>query len=197
MPRIRAARWRLPVPGGRQLRGLAGPNSNTFVAQILRAVPDLPEALPPTALGKDFSERILAPTPSRTGWQVTWRGYAGLTLGWVEGVEINLFGAVLGLGPAPSGAQAAGLGPHRPRSGGCGRDAGGDAGAGTDLMRTSASLAAPNLRLHRAGLVNRSGFLGGWLAGVRRPGTEIAVGRYQRASAGDGVGATDREAVRR
>jgi hypothetical protein len=33
------------------------------VAHVLRAVPDLGVALPPTALGKDFSERAVAWTP--------------------------------------------------------------------------------------------------------------------------------------
>ena len=35
-------------------------------------------------------------TPSGTGIRLSLRGYAGLTLGWVEGVEINLLGAVAG-----------------------------------------------------------------------------------------------------
>ncbi|WP_298961303.1 DUF3750 domain-containing protein [uncultured Methylobacterium sp.] len=97
VPRIRAAVAAYPYRAAGSYTVWPGPNSNTFVAQVLRAVPDLAAALPPTALGKDFSERLLAPTPSRTGWQVTWRGYVGLTLGWVEGVEINLLGTVLGL----------------------------------------------------------------------------------------------------
>src|SRR5262249_53156725 len=35
-----------------------GPNSNTFVASILRAVPEIQTALPPNAIGRDFR-----PTP--------------------------------------------------------------------------------------------------------------------------------------
>ncbi|MEH3145781.1 MAG: DUF3750 domain-containing protein [Methylobacterium frigidaeris] len=97
VPRIRAAVAAYPYRRAGSYTVWPGPNSNTFVAQVLRAVPDLATALPPTALGKDFSERLVSLTPSRTGVQVSLRGYAGLTLGWVEGVEINLMGAVLGL----------------------------------------------------------------------------------------------------
>ena len=36
-------------------------------------------------------------TPSGTGVRVTLGGYLGLTIGWVEGIEINFLGAVFGL----------------------------------------------------------------------------------------------------
>src|SRR5438046_1034128 len=45
-----------------------GPNSNTFTAWVLRAVPELEADLPPTAIGKDYSGRKLAgPAPSGRG----------------------------------------------------------------------------------------------------------------------------------
>ena len=46
-----------------------GPNSNTFVAYVLREVPELTVELPPTAIGKDFLGYTVfhAPTPSGTG----------------------------------------------------------------------------------------------------------------------------------
>lgn len=76
-----------------------GPNSNTFVQAALNAVPELQGVLPPTAIGKDFpyDGGWAGLTPSRTGFWLSLGGYAGLTMGWVEGVEINLLGAVLGL----------------------------------------------------------------------------------------------------
>ena len=40
---------------------------------------------------------MLARTPSRTGLRLSLGGYLGLTLAWVEGVELNLFGGVIGL----------------------------------------------------------------------------------------------------
>jgi hypothetical protein len=74
------------------------PNSNTFVQAALDAVPELRAILPPTAIGKDFpyDERWTGVTPSGTGVFVTLAGYIGLTIGWVEGFELNFFGAVLG-----------------------------------------------------------------------------------------------------
>jgi hypothetical protein len=76
-----------------------GPNSNTFIQAALDAVPDLQAVLPPTAIGKDFPYhgKWLGVTPSRTGVFASLGGYLGLTVGWVEGIELNFFGGVLGL----------------------------------------------------------------------------------------------------
>ena len=62
-------------------------------------MPELRVVLPPTAIGKDYpySGRWIGLTVSRTGFYVSLSGYLGLTLGWVEGLEVNFFGAVLGL----------------------------------------------------------------------------------------------------
>lgn len=75
-----------------------GPNSNTFVQAVLDSVPELKAVLPPTAIGKDYpyEGEWFGLTPSRSGIYFSLRGYLGLTIGWVEGVEINFFGAVLG-----------------------------------------------------------------------------------------------------
>jgi hypothetical protein len=80
-------------------RAWPGPNSNTFVTAVMAAVPELRATLPPTAIGKDFpyDGEMLGLTPSRTGVRITLGGYAGLTIGWVEGVEINFLGAVFGI----------------------------------------------------------------------------------------------------
>ncbi len=70
-----------------------GPNSNTFVAAVLGDA----VVLPPTAIGKDYPHdgRWLRLTP--TGMRLTLGGYAGVTIGWVEGMELNILGAVVGL----------------------------------------------------------------------------------------------------
>lgn len=98
IPRIRAAvRSYAYVSPGTYL-AWPGPNSNSFVQHVLAEVPELAQALPPTAIGKDFREDGLFAglTPSRTGVQASLYGLAGVTLGWVEGVEVNLLGLVAG-----------------------------------------------------------------------------------------------------
>jgi hypothetical protein len=76
-----------------------GPNSNTFVAYVARAVPELAAGLLPTAIGKDYASwpSVLSLTPSGTGVQVSLLGLVGASLGWVEGIEINLLGLVAGI----------------------------------------------------------------------------------------------------
>jgi hypothetical protein len=75
-----------------------GPNSNSFVAAVLRAVPELGVQLPSNAVGRDYRDGFYAGlTDSGTGLEVNLWGYAGLKLGWVEGVEFNLLGLVAGL----------------------------------------------------------------------------------------------------
>jgi hypothetical protein len=77
-----------------------GPNSNTFVAFVLRKVPELRVDLPPTAIGKDYlGWRSVALTPSGTGGQVNLFGLAGVAAGIEEGVEINLLGLNFGVDP--------------------------------------------------------------------------------------------------
>ena len=89
-----------------------GPNSNTFVAAIMQAVPAMRASLPPTAIGKDFpyDGRWIGRTPSRTGWRINLGGYVGITAGWYEGLELNLLGAVVGLDLRRPALKLAGLG---------------------------------------------------------------------------------------
>jgi Protein of unknown function (DUF3750) len=76
-----------------------GPNSNTFIAHIGRAVPELRLDLPPTAIGKDFLANgdLAARAPSGTGVQVSLFGLGGLLIGWEEGLEVNVLGLSFGL----------------------------------------------------------------------------------------------------
>lgn len=77
-----------------------GPNSNTFVAWMLRRVPGLDAELPPTAIGKDYlGNGWFAKTPSNTGYQVSLGGLLGLGVARREGLEVNLLGLVLGIDP--------------------------------------------------------------------------------------------------
>lgn len=93
-------------------RAWPGPNSNTFVAAVLDAVPGLGAALPPTAIGKDFpyDGRWLRPTSSGTGFRLTLGGYLGLTLAWVEGLEVSILGAIAGIDLRRPAVKLPGLG---------------------------------------------------------------------------------------
>lgn len=89
-----------------------GPNSNTFVAAVMSSVPEMRASLPATAIGKDFpyDGRWIGLTPSGTGVRVNLGGYFGLTLGWVEGVELNILGAVAGIDLRRPALKLPGLG---------------------------------------------------------------------------------------
>lgn len=99
IPRIRAAVKSYGYSEYGSYAAWPGPNSNSFVQHVLAEVPELGHALPPTAIGKDWRESGLYAglTPSRTGIQASLYGLAGISLGWVEGIEINLLGLVAGL----------------------------------------------------------------------------------------------------
>ena len=97
IPRIQAVIENYQAMAG-HYRFWPGPNSNTFVAVVLRAVPELRAALPPTAIGKDFRPGVFVGlADSRTGVEADLLGVLGLKVGWVEGVEINLFSFIAGL----------------------------------------------------------------------------------------------------
>jgi Protein of unknown function (DUF3750) len=88
-----------------------GPNSNTFVATLLRAVPELAITLPPNAVGKDFRAYPYAGlTDSRTGLEASLWGVLGVKAGWIEGVELNFLGLVAGLDIRHPGLKLPGFG---------------------------------------------------------------------------------------
>ena len=89
-----------------------GPNSNTFVAHVARAVPELGLELPTTAIGKDYlnNGKVFAKAPSGTGWQVSLFGLLGLTLAAEEGIEANILSANFGVDFSPVGIKLPGIG---------------------------------------------------------------------------------------
>lgn len=112
MPRMQAAIATYAWRNRGDYQAWPGPNSNTFVAAVMDAVPEIGAALPPTAIGKDYpyDGRWLRPTPSCTGVQLVLGGYAGLILGWVEGIEVSVLGAVAGLDLRHPALKLPGLG---------------------------------------------------------------------------------------
>ncbi|GKS68482.1 hypothetical protein W03_04860 [Nitrosomonas sp. PY1] len=79
-----------------------GPNSNTFVAWISRAVPELRLNLPSTAIGKDYlGLRFFSRAPSGSGYQFSVFGLFGILISPVEGFELNLLGLTFGFSLDP------------------------------------------------------------------------------------------------
>jgi hypothetical protein len=95
--RIQAAVEAYPYPTS--YRTWPGPNSNTFVAYVGRAVPELRLDLPATAIGKDFipGGMPVAMTPSGTGVQVSLFGLLGVLGGVEEGLELNVMTLTFGV----------------------------------------------------------------------------------------------------
>lgn len=112
IPKIEAAIKGYKLNAYGDYRAWPGPNSNTFVAAVLAAVPELRTSLPPTAIGKDFpwNGDWIGTTASGTGIRATLGGYLGLTFGWVEGVELNILGAVIGVDLRRPAIKLPGLG---------------------------------------------------------------------------------------
>lgn len=80
-------------------RSYPGPNSNTFLAHIGRQVPALQLDLPANAIGKDYRP-VLNPvgvSPSGTGLQASLLGLLGISVGWQEGLELNVLGLNFGI----------------------------------------------------------------------------------------------------
>lgn len=93
---IEAAVAAYPEPN--RYRVWPGPNSNTFVAWVVRRVPELDVALPNTAIGKDYLfGEVFVPTPSGSGYQLALGGLVGVLVAAEEGLEINVLGLSLGI----------------------------------------------------------------------------------------------------
>jgi hypothetical protein len=82
-------------PNARLYRYWPGPNSNTFPVWVLREA-DLPCALPPKAIGKDYLGPAGASlTPGRDGAQIE-TPILGFKLSVTEGLEVHWLGATFG-----------------------------------------------------------------------------------------------------
>ena len=98
IPRLEAEVAAYPHGGRGAYRIVPGPNSNTFVAHLLRRVPELGATLPPIAVGKDWLGPGLRRERDAGGdWHLSWNGVAGLSAGPRTGLELQLLGQTLGL----------------------------------------------------------------------------------------------------
>lgn len=78
-----------------------GPNSNTFVASIIRAVPGFEAETPTTAVGRDYPDDGRWIEYHSSGeLRLSAGGYAGLVIGLRSGIELNFLGLVAGINPA-------------------------------------------------------------------------------------------------
>ncbi len=75
-------------------------------------MPQLRLVLPTNAIGKDYlaTGLALAPSPSRTGLQLSMYGMLGLLVGLQEGVEINVLALTVGLDPLGLAINLPGIG---------------------------------------------------------------------------------------
>jgi len=76
-----------------------GPNSNSFVAHVLRRVPELGTVLPPNAIGRDYPAdgRLFSADPDWRDFHFSLFGLAGLSIGLRSGFEVNLLGLAAGI----------------------------------------------------------------------------------------------------
>src|SRR5262249_18634319 len=111
IPKVKAAIADYRYSNAGDYRIWPGPNSNTFVATVLRAVPELAIALPPNAVGRDFRPYPYAGlSDSGTGVEASAFGLLGLKVGRVEGLEFNPLGLVAGLDLRHPGVKLPGFG---------------------------------------------------------------------------------------
>lgn len=89
-----------------------GPNSNSFVAHVLRSVPDLNAVLPPDAVGRDYlpEGRLFMIDADGLDVHATLFGLAGISVGWRSGFEVHFLGLVAGLDLARPGIKIPALG---------------------------------------------------------------------------------------
>ncbi|MCF3638519.1 DUF3750 domain-containing protein [Rhizobium sp. TRM95111] len=99
IPKIEAAIERYPYakPGGYRI--WPGPNSNTFVAHVLREVPELGAVLPPHAVGRDYlpEGRFFAVDADGMDLHATLYGLFGFSAGVRSGFELHVMGLVAGV----------------------------------------------------------------------------------------------------
>lgn len=112
IPDVQAAIADYPYATRGSYRIWPGPNSNSFVAHILQAVPALGLALPPTAIGKDFpvNGRIFNLTGEGTGVFISLGGVICVRAGLRDGFELGLFGLVAGIDVLRPALKLPGLG---------------------------------------------------------------------------------------
>jgi len=112
IPQIEAAVRDYPFSGRGDYKIWPGPNSNSFVAYVLRTVPQLGIALPPEAVGRDFRAfgDFVTLSQDWRNFELSLGGYAGVAVGALYGLEVRLGGLVFGFDIARPGVKLPGFG---------------------------------------------------------------------------------------
>ena len=112
IPRIEESIARYPHSARGSYIVWPGPNSNAFVAWVVRNTDGFAAELPPVAVGKDYLDGglALAEAPSRTGFVVSAWGLIGVTAALREGLELNLLGTAIGIDPGDLAVKLPALG---------------------------------------------------------------------------------------
>jgi hypothetical protein len=107
IPKVESAISAYPYaePGGYTI--WPGPNSNTFVAFVLRSVPELGAVLPPHAVGRDYlpDGEFFHIDDDWRDVHLTLRGLIGISAGIRSGFEVHFLGLVAGLDLARPGIK--------------------------------------------------------------------------------------------
>jgi hypothetical protein len=112
LPKFERAIAEYPYAQAGGYRLWPGPNSNSFVAHVLRAVPEFDAVLPANAVGRDYRPGIVAfdIAPDWTDLHVTLGGVVGFAAGRLSGFELHFAGLVAGLDLARPALKVPGLG---------------------------------------------------------------------------------------
>ena len=99
IPLFEAAIGRYPYSKRGDYHIWPGPNSNSFVAYLMRAVPEFGGRLPGNAVGRDFAPGLFdyAIGPGAHEFRATLGGLAGLAVGPGARLELQLGGLVAGI----------------------------------------------------------------------------------------------------
>lgn len=112
IPRIEAAIAAYPHSEVGGYRMWPGPNSNTFVAHVLRSVPELGVVLPPDAVGRNYlpEGRFFAVDADGKDVHATLYGLLGISVGARSGLEFHALGLVTGIDIARPGLKIPAIG---------------------------------------------------------------------------------------
>lgn len=99
IPLFEAAIERYPYSGRGDYRIWPGPNSNSFIAYLLREVPEFGAVMPSNAVGRDFAPGFFSADWSPEAWDfhATFGGFLGLAAGLRSGLEVHFAGLVAGI----------------------------------------------------------------------------------------------------